>query len=425
MRIVKYPQPNEWKQLLARAATANDNVLEKVKSILEEVKKNGDKALKRFAKKWDNAELTELQVTKEEMEEAVTLVSEELKEAIQQAAKNIEKFHSRQMFKEELVETTPGIVCWRKAVPIEKVGLYIPGGNAPLFSSLLMMGIPAIIAGCRRIVLCTPPTKEGKINPAILYTASLIGIAEIYKTGGAQAIAAMAFGTESIPAVNKIFGPGNNFVTAAKQLVQQYGVAIDMPAGPSEVLVLADETANAGFAAADLLSQAEHGADSQAILVTTEEELALQVQNELQQQLSNLSRKELATPSLSNSLIIITKNFAEAIELVNEYAPEHLIINCRFADVIAEKIVNAGSVFIGAYTPEAAGDYASGTNHVLPTNGFAKAYSGLSIESFVKKISFQKISAEGLKIISSTIITMAEAEGLDAHANAIKIRSNV
>ena len=242
MRIVKYPQPNEWKQLLARAATANDNVLEKVKSILEEVKKNGDKALKRFAKKWDNAELTELQVTKEEMEEAVTLVSEELKEAIQQAAKNIEKFHSRQMFKEELVETTPGIVCWRKAVPIEKVGLYIPGGNAPLFSSLLMMGIPAIIAGCRRIVLCTPPTKEGKINPAILYTASLIGIAEIYKTGGAQAIAAMAFGTESIPAVNKIFGPGNNFVTAAKQLVQQYGVAIDMPAGPSEVLVLADET---------------------------------------------------------------------------------------------------------------------------------------------------------------------------------------
>ncbi|MEJ7676745.1 MAG: histidinol dehydrogenase [Segetibacter sp.] len=361
-------------------------------------------------------------VTSEEINEAASLINDELKQAIQQAKFNIEKFHIAQLKSEEPIETMLGITCWRKSVAIEKVGLYIPGGSAPLFSTLLMLGIPAKIAGCKSITLCSPPNREGKLHPAILYAAKLVGITQIFKVGGAQAIGAMAYGTATIPKVYKIFGPGNQYVTYAKQLVQKDGIAIDMPAGPSEVAVLADESANAAFVAADLLSQAEHGSDSQAILVTASETLVTDTKIEIEKQLSALPRKGIAENAIKNSKIFLVRNMKEGIELINEYAPEHLIISCDDDENIAEKIVNAGSVFLGNYSPESAGDYASGTNHTLPTNGYAKAYSGVSADSFIKKITFQKLSKEGLQLISKTVKIMAEAEGLEAHINAVRVR---
>ncbi|MFN5136485.1 MAG: histidinol dehydrogenase, partial [Chitinophagaceae bacterium] len=390
---------------------------------LLEVKANGDDALKRFATIFDKVTVNELQVSKEEIDKASAAVSDELKQAIAVAKQNIETFHAKQMFAVEKIETMPGVVCWRKTVAIEKVGLYIPGGTAPLFSTILMLGVPAQIAGCKEIILCTPPAKDGSINAAILYTAQLCGITKIYKAGGAQAIAAMAFGTETIPQVYKIFGPGNQYVTAAKQLVQKDGVAIDMPAGPSEVCVMADDTANASFVAADLLSQAEHGADSQVLLVSTSEAMINAVLLETEKQLNELPRRELAAKALDNSKAILLNSIGEMIELVNAYAAEHLIISCKDDEVIAEKILNAGSMFLGNYSPESVGDYASGTNHTLPTNGYARAYSGVSVDSFVKKITLQKLSKEGLLNIGKAVELMAEAEGLEAHARAVTIRS--
>jgi histidinol dehydrogenase len=368
--------------------------------------------------------LKDFQVSAKEIAEAELQLSAALKQAIQQAKENIFTFHSFQMHKPRSVETMPGIECWRKSVGIEKVGLYIPGGTAPLFSTILMLGIPAAIAGCKEVVLCSPCNREGKLHPAILYTANLVGIKKIFKIGGAQAIAAMAYGTESIPAVYKIFGPGNQYVTAAKQLVQIGGVAIDMPAGPSEVCVLADDTANPAFIASDLLSQAEHGVDSQVLLVSSSAFIVQSVLKEIENQLEQLPRKDLAQKALENSKAIVVNSMNDAIEMVNEYAAEHLIICCKDAEVIAEKVTNAGSVFIGNYSPESVGDYASGTNHTLPTNAFARAYSGVSVDSFVKKITFQKLSKDSLQNIAQTVIEMAEAEGLKAHANAVRVRIN-
>lgn len=422
MQIVKHPKKTEWSKLLQRPVMDSSSLEASVKNILYEVKNGGDEALKRFATIFDKVSVPELQVTEAEITSAVASVSNELKAAIQLAKKNIETFHANQNTAAEKVETMPGVVCWRKAVAIEKVGLYIPGGTAPLFSTILMLAVPAQIAGCKEIILCTPPAKDGTINAAILYTAQLCGISKIYKTGGAQAIAAMAYGTETIPQVYKIFGPGNQYVTAAKQLVQKDGVAIDMPAGPSEVCVMADETANPVFVAADLLSQAEHGVDSQVLLVSTSEQLINNTAAEIDKQLSELPRKELAAKALENSKAVLVNNVDEMIELVNAYAAEHLIISCSNDEVIAERITNAGSMFLGNYSPESAGDYASGTNHTLPTNGYARAYSGVSVDSFVKKITVQKLSQEGLKNIGKAVVTMAEAEGLQAHANAITKR---
>ena len=420
--VYLYPERNKWLGLLQRPLLDTSSLEASVSNILKEVKLTGDEAVKRFASMFDKVTLSYLPVTEEEINEAADLISNDLKKAIQQAKINIEHFHRLQLVKEEVIETMPGVRCWRKSVPIEKVGLYIPGGTAPLFSTLLMLGIPATIAGCKEVILCSPPNREGKLHPAILYAAKLVGVTKIFKAGGAQAIGAMAFGTASIPKVYKIFGPGNQYVTCAKQLVQKDGVAIDMPAGPSEVAVLADETAEPAFVAADLLSQAEHGVDSQVVLVTTSELLANQVQEEILRQLVTLPRKEVATIALQNSKIIVISKMKEAIELINEYAPEHLIISCKEDEAIGEQIVNAGSIFLGNYSPESVGDYASGTNHTLPTNGYAKAYSGVSLDSFVKKITFQKLSKEGLQNISSTVEIMAEAEGLDAHAIAVRIR---
>jgi histidinol dehydrogenase len=422
MNFIIQPERNQWKELLKRPYEDNRNVLEAVQSILNGVKQHGDEALRSFTKKFDGAELQQFQLDANDLNNAEELLSNNLKIAIRQAAANIEKFHAAQLNKTEIIETMVGIQCWRKNVAIEKVGLYIPGGSAPLFSTVLMLGIPAKIAGCKEIILCTPANKNGEVHPAILFAARLVGITKIFRIGGAQAIAAMAFGTESIPAVYKIFGPGNQYVTAAKQLVQMQGVAIDMPAGPSEVCVLADASANPSFVAADLLSQAEHGADSQVLLVSTDEDLVKKVEVEVEEQLNKLPRKELAQKALANSKAIVAKNLDEAIDLVNEYAAEHLIISCENADAIAGRITNAGSVFIGHYSPESVGDYASGTNHTLPTNGFARAYSGISVDSFVKTISFQKLSGEGLVQIADTVIAMAEAEGLQAHAEAVRIR---
>jgi histidinol dehydrogenase len=419
MQIVKHPKKVEWAKLLQRPVMDSSSLEASVKNILFEVKANGDEALKRFATIFDKVSVPELQVTEAEITSALALVSNELKAAIQLAKNNIETFHANQNTAAEKVETMPGVVCWRKAVAIEKVGLYIPGGTAPLFSTILMLAVPAQIAGCKEIILCTPPAKDGTINAAILYTAQLCGINKIYKTGGAQAIAAMAYGTETIPQVYKIFGPGNQYVTAAKQLVQKDGVAIDMPAGPSEVCVMADETANPVFVAADLLSQAEHGVDSQVLLVSTSEQLINNTAAEIDKQLSELPRKELAAKALENSKAVLVNNVDEMIELVNAYAAEHLIISCSNDEVIAERITNAGSMFLGNYSPESAGDYASGTNHTLPTNGYARAYSGVSVDSFVKKITVQKLSRQGLKNIGKAVVVMAEAEGLQAHANAI------
>ena len=422
MKVIKSPKKEVWPKLLQRPVMDQLSLEKKVRKVLQKVKDGGDKALKKFTKDFDGARIRKIMVSEKEIIDATGKVAAELKEAIKLAANNIAAFHSSQLGEEQVIETMPGVKCWRRSVPIEKVGLYIPGGTAPLFSTVLMLGIPAKLAGCKEIILCSPPQKDGTIHPVILFAAETVGISKIYKSGGAQAIAAMAFGTETVPKVFKIFGPGNQYVTCAKQLVQSEGVAIDMPAGPSEVCVLADEFANPVFIAADLLSQAEHGADSQVLLVTTSQKLASEVKTEIENQLRDLPRQSIASKALENSRSIIVKTKEDAIDLVNEYAAEHLIIACEDDEAIAEKIVNAGSVFLGNYSPESAGDYASGTNHALPTNAFAKSYSGVSVDSFVKKITWQKLTKEGLIQIADAVQTMAKAEGLDAHANAVAIR---
>lgn len=422
MKIIKNPIAQTWSSLCKRATINENSLQETVKTILNDVKLNKDNALKKYTQLFDGVSLNSLKVSEKELEEAEKLVSDELKSAIQLAKSNIEKFHTSQKEETKKVTTTKGVTCWRKNVAIEKVGLYIPGGSAPLFSSILMLGVPAKIAGCKEIVLCTPTNKKGKVNAAILYTASLVGVTKIFKVGGAQAIGAMAYGTETIPQVYKILGPGNQFVTKAKELVQQQGVAIDMPAGPSEVLVIADETSNPVFVAADLLSQAEHGADSQSVLVTTNEEVAKNVEVELKKQLEGLPRKELAKKAIENSFTVVFNSKEESINFSNEYAPEHLIIASEKASEYIDGVMNAGSVFLGNYSCESAGDYASGTNHTLPTNGYAKNYSGVSLDSFVKKITFQEVTKEGIDNLGEAIELMAEAEGLQAHKNAITVR---
>ncbi|MGG8497762.1 histidinol dehydrogenase [Tenacibaculum sp. TC6] len=422
MKIIKYPQVQEWEQLCKRVVFNENSLQEKVQAVLKEVKEDGDIAVYKYTQLFDGVQLNSLEVTEKELQEASDLVAEELKEAIGLAKKNIELFHTSQKETPKKVTTAQGVTCWRKSVAIEKVGLYIPGGSAPLFSTILMLGIPAKIAGCKEIILCTPPNKEGKINPAILYTASLVGVTKIFKVGGVQAIGAMAYGTETIPNVYKILGPGNQFVTKAKELIQQQGVAIDMPAGPSEVLVIADETCTSEYVAADLLSQAEHGADSQAVLVTTNEEIAQNVVKELTKQLEELPRKELAKKAIENSFAVVLNSIEESVQFSNIYAPEHLIIASEKASNYIGGIVNAGSVFLGNYSCESAGDYASGTNHTLPTNGYAKSYSGVSLDSFVKKITFQEVTQEGIQTIGKAIELMAETEGLQAHKNAISVR---
>ena len=422
MQVVKNPAREQWSKLLERPVLDASSLETNVANVLKEVKASGDEALRRFTTMFDKVVLTNLVVLPEEIQAAEQLLSPDLKRAIQTANENIARFHGTQLKQEEAIETMPGIRCWRKMVAIEKVGLYIPGGTAPLFSTILMLGVPAQLAGCSEIILCSPPGKDGQIHPAILYTAQLIGITRIFKVGGAQAIGAMAYGTATIPKVYKIFGPGNQYVTAAKQLVQKDGVAIDMPAGPSEVCVLADDSAVPSFVAADLLSQAEHGADSQVILISTSEQLIDQTLAEVELQVQQLPRQETARKALGNSKAILVSSYAEAIALSNEYAPEHLIISCSNAEALAEQVTNAGSVFIGNYSPESAGDYASGTNHTLPTNGYARAYSGVSIDSFVKKITFQHLSKEGLLNIAPAVEAMAEAEGLSAHAETVRKR---
>jgi histidinol dehydrogenase len=422
MKIGRYPEKSEYASLLARPVMDSSSLESAVLTVLSEVKRRGDAALFEYTSRFDGVQLNTLEVSEQEKQEAAHLVSPALKEAMQLAAANIRSFHQAQVQPVEIIETMPGIQCWRRSVGIEKVGLYIPGGTAPLFSTILMLGIPASIAGCKEIVLCSPPDKTGKLHPAILYAASLVGVTRIFKAGGAQAIAAMAYGTETIPQVYKIFGPGNQYVTCAKQLVQRDGLAIDMPAGPSEVAVFADVTANPAYVAADLLSQAEHGVDSQVLLVTTDENLPEKVSEALTIQLEQLSRAQLAEKALQNSSAIVVKNTEEALEILNLYAAEHLILASDQANEIADKVVNAGSVFIGHLTPESVGDYASGTNHTLPTNGYAKAYSGVSVDSFVRKITFQELSPVGLKAIGPAVVEMAGAEGLDAHAKAVTIR---
>jgi len=424
MQTIKYPQKNNWAQILTRPTFDNSTLIETVQTILNDVCKRGDEAVKEYGLKFDKIQLADLQVPENEIREAEQRVSEDLKAAIRQAKKNIETFHSSQKLEIKKIETTPGVVCWQKPVAIEKVGLYIPGGTAPLFSTVLMLAVPAKIAGCKEIVLCSPPDKKGKIHPAILFAAKESGVDKIFKIGGVQAIAAMAYGTESVPKVYKIFGPGNQYVTAAKQLVSLRDVAIDMPAGPSEVEVIADETANPAFVASDLLSQAEHGVDSQAILITATESIIEKVIREVEVQLEKLPRKEFAAKALENSKIILVKDKQEIIEMTNRYAPEHLIIETADYSEFAEQITNAGSVFLGHYTPESAGDYASGTNHTLPTNGYAKAYSGVNLDSFIRKITFQEISKEGIGNLGKTIQIMAENEQLDAHKNAVTLRIN-
>lgn len=422
MQIHKFPDKSEWASILARPVFDGMALFDNVKKILDDVKQRGDAAVKEYTLKFDHVEVENPEVTKAEFEEAEKLVSQNLKHAIEMARRNIWKFHIEQQQEFKEIQTSPGVYCWQKALPVEKVGLYIPGGNAPLFSTVLMLAIPANIAECKEIVLCTPPGKDGKIHPAILYAAKVAGVHRVFKIGGTQAIAAMAYGTETVPAVYKIFGPGNQYVTAAKQLVSLHGVAIDMPAGPSEVEVLADETAEPAFVAADLLSQAEHGVDSQALLITVSEELIEKVLEQIDLQLEQLPKKELAQKTLENSKIVLLKSLQEAVDMTNEYAPEHLIISTRHYMGVAHNIVNAGSVFLGNYTPESAGDYASGTNHTLPTNGYAKAYSGVNLDSYLRKVTFQQISREGLVNLSNAIMIMAENEELVAHKNAVKVR---
>lgn len=422
MKKILYPNKADWAEMLRRPMQNVSTFFENVSTILKNVKANGDAAVLEYEEQFDKVKLASLVVTEEEMKEAESQVPIELKVAILLAQRNIYTFHKKQKFEGKKVETMEGVTCWQKAVGIEKVGLYIPGGTAPLFSTVLMLAVPAKIAGCKEIVLCTPPDKEGKINPAILYAAQVSGVSKIFKAGGVQAIGAMAYGTESVPKVYKIFGPGNQYVMAAKQQVAMHDVAIDMPAGPSEVMVIADETSNPAFVAADLLSQAEHGVDSQVVLVTTSEKFLGEVEYEVQHQLSRLPRWQIAEKSLENSKLILVKDMDEAIEMANEYAPEHLIIETKDYMDLAEKVVNAGSVFLGAYTPESAGDYASGTNHTLPTNGYAKAYSGVSLDSFIRKITFQEINREGIQNIGPAIEVMASNEHLDAHKNAVSVR---
>lgn len=424
MNIIRYPERNEWSGLLKRSALKSESLRDTVLEVLDKVRKEGDKAVIGFEEKFDKVKLSSLAVTEQEFEEAEKKIGIELKAAILLALNNIRKFHMAQKFEGKKVETMPGVNCWQKAVAIEKVGLYIPGGTAPLFSTVLMLATPAKIAGCREIILCSPPDREGKIHPAILYAARAAGVSHVFKAGGVQAIGAMAYGTESIPKVYKIFGPGNQYVTTAKQQVSLRDVAIDMPAGPSEVAVLADATANPSFVAADLLSQAEHGVDSQVILITDSEELLGKAAKEVERQLAELPRKDFASRSLESSKLILVKDMDEAIEMVNEYAPEHLIIETENYIDMAEKVVNAGSVFLGPFSPESAGDYASGTNHTLPTNGYAKAYSGVSLDSFIRKITFQEINAEGISLIGPAIQVMAANECLDGHKNAITVRLN-
>lgn len=422
MKVVRYPKHNEWQDLLKRPVFDNASLFDTVNTVLKDVKLKGDIAVKEYGLKFDKVAIETLSVSEQELEWAEKCVSNELKEAILIAKENIAKFHAAQNTQLPKIETSKGVTCWQKAKAIDKVGLYIPGGTAPLFSTVLMLSVPAQIAGCKEIVLCSPPNKEGKIHPAVLYAAKIAGVSKIFKIGGVQAIAAMAYGTESVPKVYKIFGPGNQYVTAAKQLVSLKDVAIDMPAGPSEVEVLADSSANPKFVAADLLSQAEHGTDSQAILITTDEKLADEVVVEVEKQLAELPRKEIASQSIEHSKIILVRNIEEAIAITNEYAPEHLIISTQNYLEIGEQIENAGSIFLGNYTPESAGDYASGTNHTLPTNGYAKAYSGVNLDSFRKKITYQEISKEGIEIIGKTIEIMAENESLFAHKNAVTLR---
>lgn len=424
MKIYKNPTQSQWAEIVERPAIDNTILLKNVGKILSDVKKGGDRAVRKYSKKFDGISSKKIKIGEKEIKKGIADVSDELKHAIKVAAENIRVFHSPQMESSPRIETIKGVECWRKSVGIERVGIYIPGGSAPLFSTVLMLGIPAQIAGCKHVILCTPPSKDGKVHPAIVYAASLVGISEIYACGGAQAIASMAYGTESIKKVDKIFGPGNQYVTAAKQLVQLEGTAIDMPAGPSEVCVLADQTSNPAFLAADLLSQAEHGPDSQVLLVTTSLKILNDTIEQLNIQVKSLPRNQIAQQSLENSRAVLLENMDDALSLVNAYAAEHLIIASDDAEHIADKVVNAGSVFLGNLTPESAGDYASGTNHTLPTNGHARAYSGVSVDSFVRKITFQKITHEGIRLLGPTIIEMAQAEQLDAHANAVKIRLN-
>jgi histidinol dehydrogenase len=422
MQVFEEPMKQEWEAMLTRPNFDAALLMPQVQSILDAVALEGDAALFRFSETFDQVQLKTIVIDPAMIQAAEALVAPALKAAIQSAKVNIEIFHQAQIKREEKIETMPGVWCWRKSVGIEKVGIYIPGGTAPLFSTVLMLGVPAKLAGCNEVILCTPPRKDGTVDPAILYAAGLVGIQQIYTIGGAQAIAAMAYGTATVPKVFKIFGPGNQYVTAAKQLIQQQGVAIDMPAGPSEVCVYADETAIPSFVAADLLSQAEHGADSQVLLIASNRNIIDLVQIELEQQLAELPRQDFATKALSHSKAIVVALREDAIQLINAYAPEHLILSVDNALVVAEKIINAGSVFIGNYSPESVGDYASGTNHTLPTNGHAKAYSGVSVDSFVKKITFQQLTEMGLKNIAQTVIQMASGEQLEAHAQAVAIR---
>ena len=424
MNIIKHPAQNEWASIIARPHLDVSQLSATVAAVLTDVKAGGDKAVMAYEEKFDHARLSSLAVSQDEIEEAEQLVSEDLEQAIRLAYYNIRTFHEAQRFQGKKVETGPGITCWQKSVAIERVGLYIPGGTAPLFSTVLMLATPAKIAGCKEIVLCTPPNSEGKVNPAILMAAKTAGVSKIFKAGGVQAIGAMAYGTESVPKVYKIFGPGNQYVMAAKQQVSLHDVAIDMPAGPSEVCVIADETANPQFVAADLLSQAEHGTDSQVLLITTSDDMLQQVKDEVEQQLQLLPRKEIAAKTLENSQLVLVNSAEEAIALSNCYAPEHLIIQTKDYEQLAEQVVNAGSVFLGKYACESAGDYASGTNHTLPTHGYATAYSGVNLDSYCRKITFQHLTEQGVRHIGHAVELMAEAEQLDAHKNAMTIRLN-
>ena len=422
MNIIRYPQRSEWQKIVERPHLDVSQLNETVASVLADVRQRGDEAVKGYELKYDHVDLPTLEVTKSEIDEAEQLVSKELKDAIQLAHANIKTFHESQRFRSKKVETMPGVICWQKSVPIEKVGLYIPGGTAPLFSTVLMLATPAKIAGCKEIVLCTPPNREGKVNPAILMAAKIAGVSKIFKAGGVQAIGAMAYGTESIPKVYKIFGPGNQYVMAAKQQVSIHDVGIDMPAGPSEVCVIADDTANAEFVAADLLSQAEHGADSQVFLITISNKFIDEVQKELDKQLEALPRKEIAQKALANSVLVLVSDMREAIDLSNTYAPEHLVIQTEAYEDIASKVINAGSVFLGPFACESAGDYASGTNHTLPTHGYATTYNGVNLDSYCRKVTFQHLTEEGVRQIGHAVELMAEAEQLDAHKNAMTVR---
>ncbi|AOW20428.1 histidinol dehydrogenase [Urechidicola croceus] len=422
MNTIINPDRKSWSEILKRPTFTTASLESVVKEVFDEVKENGDVALKRYTEKFDKVSIDNFTASKDELENAKKVVSDELKAAIELAKNNIEKFHASQKIEKKVITTANGVECWQESRDIEKVGIYIPGGSAPLFSTVLMLAVPAKLAGCKEIVLCTPPDKNGNINPAILYTANLVGVTKVFKVGGIQAIGALTFGTETIPQVYKIFGPGNQYVTAAKQVALSEGIAIDMPAGPSELLVLADESANAAFVASDLLSQAEHGADSQVICVSNSKNFLQEVEREINTQIEELPRKEIAKKAIENSKLIYLENNKDILDLINEYAPEHYILAVKNEDYYLNGVINAGSVFIGNYTPESAGDYASGTNHTLPTNGFAKAYSGVNLDAFVKKITFQKISEQGIKNIGNAIELMAEAEGLQAHKNAVTLR---